>query len=150
MKIVAKNKKAFFEYNLDDKVEAGLVLTGKEVKSARANKVSINGSQVRSFMSPKGKPEFWLIGSNFADEADQTRTRKLLLNKHEISKMIGKLASKEQIIIPLELYFDKGRLKVSIALAIRRKKEDKREVIKKRDTEREISRELRTREKNSK
>lgn len=145
MKIVATNKKAYFEYKLEDKLEAGLVLTGKEVKSARNNKVSINGAQVKAFVNPKAQTELWLLGSHFAEEVDPNRTKKLLVNRQEIDKIIGKLTSKLFYLVPLELYFSHGRLKVTVAVATRKQTQDKRELIKKRDADREISRVLKDR-----
>jgi len=139
----AYNRKASFEYDILEKFEAGLVLTGPEVKSIRGSGLSLNGVFV-TFHNQEG----WLVNlhiprckyasSSVAHEPD--RSRKLLLNKKEISYLTGKLAVKGLTIIPLRLYNKARHLKVEIALVRGKKKHDKREKIKRRDLDRQIQR----------
>lgn len=143
MKPIASNKKAFFDYQILEDWEAGVALTGLEIKAVRARRVNITGSYVKPFTSPEGKIELWWIGSHFNIEtADQTRTKKILLHRAEIERIIGKLSAGEFTIVPLELYLKRGLAKLKIGLAERQKKYDKRESIKKKDTNRRISEEL--------
>ena len=142
MKPVATNKKVFFDYSIADNLEAGLVLTGVEIKAIRDKKVNIGGSYVKPFVKD-GTTELWWVGSNFNIESgDQSRTKKLLLHKVEIERLIGKLSAKNLTIVPLELYLSRGRAKLKIGLATRKQTQDKRETIKKRDVEREVARRL--------
>lgn len=149
MKIIAKNKKAWLEYALADTFEAGLVLTGPEIKAIRANRLNMTGSHIRMFLTPKAAPEFWWLGANLnLLEGDNTRNRKLLLNKREANQLANEL-HKEQLIVPLELYLKHGRAKLKIAVAKRLQKQDKREILKKRDADRQIERSLAARRKPS-
>lgn len=142
MKPVASNKKAFFDYSVLDDWEAGLVLTGLEIKAVRAGRVTIGGSYIKPFSNEKGQTELWWIGSHFnLENGDQTRTKKVLLNRSEIERIIGKLSAGEYTVIPLELYLQRGLAKLKIGLAARKKKHDKRETLKKRDSDREIRKE---------
>ena len=142
MKQVAQNKKEFFDYSITDDVEAGLVLTGEEIKAIRDKKVNIGGSYVKPFVK-NGATELWWVGSNFnIENGDQSRTKKLLLHKEEIERLAGKLSAKNLTIVPLELYLSRGRAKLKIGLATRKQTQDKRETIKKRDVEREVARRL--------
>ena len=143
-----KNKKAYLNYEIQEKVEAGIKLFGFEVKSLRAKHGSLDGS----YITAKGR-EFFLINayippyqpSNSPPEYDPYRQRKLLLSKKDIQFLISKKEEKTLTIIPLSLY-SKGRLiKAEIALAKGKKKKDKREDIKKKDTERDIKREFKER-----
>lgn len=144
MKIVAKNKQAFFNYEILDELEAGLVLLGPEIKAIRAGRATINGSYVKPFQNAAGASELWLVGSNFhVTDGDPTRTKKLLAHKTEIKRLLGKLTSGDYTIVPLELYLQRGRAKLKVALAAKRKKHDKREVLKKRDNDREMQQKLR-------
>src|SRR3989344_1378614 len=104
MKIIAANKKAFFDYRILDDVEAGLVLTGPEIKAIRAKQVNISGSYVKPFADKLGSTELFWVGSHFKIDGDQSRTKKLLLNQQEIERLIGKLTGKGYTILPLELY----------------------------------------------
>jgi len=142
MKAIATNKKAYFDYSITDEIEAGLVLTGAEIKAVRAKRVNITGSYVKPF-SQDGDQELWWVGSNFnVENEDQSRTKKLLLHKTEIERLAGKLSAKNLTIVPLELYISHGVAKLKIGLAARKQKADRRETIKKRDVDREVARRL--------
>jgi len=145
MKIIAKNKKACLRYQLRDKFEAGLVLSGTEVKSVKSGQINITDAYIRIFQNTKGKLEAWLLNANipkFKNTAekkyDPRRNRKLLLKKSEIRTLIGKSASGLQII-PLSVYIKKHLIKLEFALAKSKSKFDKRETIKKRETERRLA-----------
>ena len=136
MKIIADNKKANYNYSVSNKIEAGIVLTGSEVKSLRINTGSIRGSYI---IEEKG--ELWLSNSfikkyqNSNDKNyDPSRNRKLLVTKKEFNKISGSIKQGGLTIIPLSLYFsDKGLAKLSCGIAKGKKKIDKRESIKQRD-----------------
>lgn len=147
MAVLAKNKRAFFDYEILERWEAGLVLTGPEVKSAKAGQVNLKGS----FVSVVAEKPI-LLNCHIASykpakriqkEYDPTHTRKLLLNKHEIKSLIGKAAQKGLTLLPLSMYTKKGLVKVEIGLGRGKRKYDKREELKKRATDREIRRALR-------
>ena len=142
IKIIAKNRKANFEYFILDKFEAGLELQGSEIKSIRAGQVSIG----EAFVQIENK-EAWLINSHVAkyDEAsifnhDPKRKRKLLLHKKEINRIWNDIRQKGVTVISTILYLKDGKAKIEIALAKGKKMYDKRDTIAKRDQEREISR----------
>jgi SsrA-binding protein len=137
--IIVKNRRAFFDYDVSDRFEAGLVLTGSEVKSMRAGKVDVSDAYVSI---DRGEP--WLKqmfvapfeqASVFAHEP--RRARKLLLNAREIGEIDSALSRGGMTAVPLRLYFKKGRAKAEIALAKGKKTFDKRADIKKKDDERE-------------
>ena len=136
MKIIADNKKANYNYSVSNKIEAGIVLTGSEVKSLRINTGSIRGSYI---MEQNG--ELWLSNSfikkyqNSSDSNyDPSRNRKLLVTKKEFNKISGSIKQGGFTIVPLSLYFsDKGLAKLSCGIAKGKKKIDKRESIKQRD-----------------
>ena len=138
-----KNRSAYFEYFIDAKYEAGIVLLGTEVKSLREGKASFNDSYC---IIHKG--EVWLKSFHIAEYShgtvnnhDPLRERKLLLQKREIKKMESKLKEKGYTLVPLRIFFnDKNLAKVEIGLAKGKKLHDKRESIKKRETDREIKR----------
>lgn len=138
-----RNKKAFFNYDILEKYEAGIELFGFEVKSIKKGQGSLEGARV----IVRGN-EAWLVGvtippyqaGNTPASYDPTRTRRLLLTHKEIKELIGKAEQKGLTLVPLSLYNKGRRIKVSIALARGRKKYDKREVLKKRDAERDIRR----------
>ena len=133
---ITDNKKALFDFFIEEKIEAGVVLKGWEVKSLRANRGNIKESY-----AILRKKEVYLIGAHFSplpnanikDEDEVTRTRKLLLNKKEITKIINYIQQKGYTLIPLSLYWNRGNVKVQIGLAKGRKKQDKRALIKERD-----------------
>ena len=145
---LVENKKAHFDYEILEKLEAGIELFGFEVKSLRAGHGSLKGAHVVS----DGK-EAWLLNAtvspfqpkNTPTGYEPTRTRRLLLSKKEIATLGGKVKEKGLTIIPLSLY-NKGRfLKVSLGIARGKKKYDKRDTIKKRESDREIHRTFKTR-----
>ena len=145
VKIVARNKKAYHDYHLEDTFEAGVALMGSEIKSIRANKVNLRDG----FVQERGG-ELWLMNVHIAtyDEAgifghsDPLRPRKLLLHKREIAEIAARVRERGYTVVPTSLYFSKGRAKVEIALARGKKQYDKRETIAKRDAERQIRRAL--------
>lgn len=144
-KIIAKNKRARHEYELLDFFEAGLVLTGTEIKSVRANRVSL----ARSFVQPRDG-ELWLVEAHIAEyehgnrqNHEPTRPRKLLLHRREIGKILEELGQKGLTAIPTMLYLKNGRAKLEIALARGKKLHDKRQTLAKRDTDRQVQRALR-------
>ena len=148
-KEVSTNKKAFHEYEILDRYEAGLVLTGQEIKAIRAGKVNLTGSHAKILQhSTNNKqlstinPELFLINMHIGiKDGDPTRTRKLLMHRSEIDKLIGKTQIKGLTLIPLRLYLKKGRAKIELGLGKGKKLHDKRETIKKRDLERSRRRE---------
>jgi len=142
-KTVARNKKAFYNYEILDKFEAGIVLEGSEVKALRVGRVNLKDSYVRII---KGEPYLLNAHIAFLDQTnphfkpDSRRARKLLLHKREIKRLIGKLKERGLTLIPLRIYFVRGKAKVELGLGRGKKKIDKREQIKKRDEERTILR----------
>jgi SsrA-binding protein len=146
LKIVADNRKARFNYAIGETVEAGIALTGTEVKSLRAGKAAIG----ESYADARGG-ELWLINSNIPEYQQAARfnhppkrPRKLLLHRRQINKLIGSVEREGMTLVPLKLYFnEKGRAKVELALARGKKLYDKRETEKKRSWERERGRLLR-------
>lgn len=146
IKVVADNRKARFNYEIGDTFEAGIVLTGSEVKSLRAGKATI----AESYADSRGG-ELWLINSNIPEYLQASRfnhapkrARKLLLQKREISRLVGAVEREGMTIVPLKLYFnEKGRAKIEVALARGKKLHDKRETLKKRSWERERGRLMR-------
>ena len=139
---VARNKRARFKYELFDKFEAGLVLTGTEVKSLRNGKASIEEAYVR----PKGA-DLYVVGMNIPpyeqgnrENHEPTRTRKLLLHKRETHRIAGRVSEKGYTITPLSLYFRNGYAKLQIALARGKRTFDRRESIKKREADRDMQR----------
>lgn len=143
-KLIAQNKKARHDYAISDTYEAGIVLTGTEVKSLRAGRASL----VDSYASIKDG-EAWLHGVHIPEYTEGTwnnhtprRVRKLLLHKDEIARLIGKTREGGQTLIPLTLYFKDGKAKVEIALAKGKKEYDKRQTIAERDANREVVRSM--------
>src|SRR5574337_1014475 len=138
-----KNKQAYFEYFIDDKYVAGIVLTGTEVKSLREGKASFNDSYCIF-----NKGELWIRSFHISEYShgtvnnhDPIRERKLLLNKRELKKLQAKIKEKGYTIIPLRVFFDEKNLaKLNIGLGKGKKLHEKRETIKQRDTERELKR----------
>lgn len=142
--ILAGNKKAYFDYFVEEKFEAGIELQGSEVKSAKAGKVSIKESFVRIIngelfiMGMSIVP--WSYGSIYNPE--EKRVRRLLLHKKEIRRLHEKVSQKGYTIVPLDVHLSHGYVKLEIALARGKKTYDKRESIAKRDSERDIRRSL--------
>lgn len=145
MEIIAKNRKAYFQYEILEKIEAGVVLTGTEVKSIRNRDISINES-----FAHLNNGEIFVYEMHIGEykqgnrqNHEPKRVRKLLLHKREIAKITGKIKQKGYTMIPLSLYFKEGIVKVELALVRGKTKIDKREDIKKRDIDREIQRAMR-------
>jgi len=145
MKVIVKNKRAIFDYEILEKHEAGMELSGSEVKSIRGGLISLLGS----FVIVKNSQLYLLNASispyqprNIPQDYNPSRTRRLLLHRSEIKKLIGKTREKGLTLIPLQVYNKRGKIKIEIALAKSRKKVDKREKIKERETKREIEREF--------
>ena len=145
---IADNKKAFHDYFIEDRFEAGLVLEGWEVKSIRAGRVQLKEAYV---IVKDG--EVWLLGCHMSPlttasthvKPDPVRTRKLLLHQREIAKLIGKVERAGYALVPLDMHFSKGRVKLEIGLAKGKKQYDKRESEKQKDWEREKARLMRDR-----
>ena len=146
-KVIATNRRASHNYFLDDRFEAGLVLTGTEIKSIRAGRVNLQAAYVQ----PRGD-ELWLIEAHIApyehgnrQNHDPKRPRKLLLHRRQINRLIGKMTTRGYTIIPTLLYLKGGRAKLEIALARGKRKYDKREAIAERDSKRQADRAVRER-----
>lgn len=146
-KLIADNRRARHDYHLLERFEAGIVLTGTEVKSLRQGRASL----ARAFADVRGA-ELWLVGSNIAtyDQGnianhEPDRDRKLLLHRKEIASLHGKVREKGLTLIPTRLYFKDGRAKVEVALARGKEAHDKRQDLAKRDAAREIDRALKSR-----
>ncbi|MEK7072482.1 MAG: SsrA-binding protein SmpB [Patescibacteria group bacterium] len=149
-KTIATNKDGLFNYEILETYQAGLVLSGPEVKAAKLGQMSLKGS----YVTIDAQSEIWLIKSYITpykpaksaqEKYDPNRKRKLLLHKKEISSLIGKNKQKGLTIIPINVYTKKGLIKADIALARGKTKIDKRETIKKREADREIQRTLKQR-----
>ncbi len=147
MKLIANNKKAYHDYFIDETYEAGIVLAGTEVKSLRLGKCSIKEAYVQA-----DHGEMFIYGMNISPyekgnifNKDPLRVRKLLMHKHEIRVLAGKLSEKGFTVVPLEVYFKDGRAKVKIGLARGKKLYDKRETIARKDQKRELEREFKVR-----
>ncbi len=145
--LIVRNKRARLDYEILDTWEAGLVLTGTEVKALRDGRANLTDA-----FGIVNEGEVYLLnlhigayGHGNVFNHDPTRTRKLLLHKREIRRMIGAVERQGLTLVPLDLYFKRGRVKTRIALARGKQKHDKREDLKKRDAEREIARVLRSR-----
>jgi SsrA-binding protein len=145
IRVVANNRRATFDFHLLERYEAGLVLTGTEIKSVRANQVSLRRSYVQN-----RNGELWLIEAHIApyehggrENHEPTRPRKLLLHRSEINKIIDKMVQASLTIVPTKLYLKDGRAKIEIALARGKRKYDKRQALARRDAERQVERALR-------
>ena len=147
MKLVANNKKAYHDYFVDEKIEAGLVLHGTEVKSLRMGKCSIKESFIRI-----ENGEMFVYGMHISPyekgnifNKDPLRVKKLLLHKSEINKLTGKIKEKGFTIVPLQVYFKDGKAKMEIGLCRGKKLYDKRQDIAKKDMKREAEKEFKVR-----
>ena len=147
IKTVATNRKAYHNYSIQDTFEAGISLTGTEIKSVRAGRVSL----VQAYVKPD-KREVWLLNAHIARyEAasylshEPTRPRKLLLHRKEIDSLNSRIAERGLTLVPLRMYLKDSIAKIEIALARGKKLHDKRESIQQRETEREIDRRLKRR-----
>ena len=147
-RLIADNRRARFEYEVLERVEAGVVLTGAEVKSARAGHVQLG----QAYADIRGG-EAWLVGASIAEYApgggafahQPERDRKLLLHRREIDSLYGKVREKGLTLVPTRMYFKDGKVKVELALARGRERADKRRVIAERDAKRQMERALRRR-----
>ncbi|MBQ8247658.1 MAG: SsrA-binding protein SmpB [Lachnospiraceae bacterium] len=144
MKLIANNKKAYHDYFIEEKYEAGLVLHGTEVKSLRQGKCSIKESFIRI-----ENGEMFIYGMHISPyekgnifNKDPLRAKKLLLHKREIMKLLGKIKEKGYTLVPLQVYFTSGRAKIEIGLAKGKKLYDKRDDIAKKDQRRESERDF--------
>lgn len=145
---IVENRKAFHDYFVEDRYEAGLVLAGWEVKAIRAGRAQIGDAYVIAKDNA-----LWLIGAHVSPLAtasthvtpDPTRTRKLLMHAEEIRRLLGKVRERGYALIPLDLHYTKGRIKAEIALARGKLKHDKRESEREREWQREKQRVLRSR-----
>ena len=147
MKLVANNKKAYHEYFVDEKFEAGLVLHGTEVKSLRLGKCSIKESFIRI-----ENGEVWVYGMHISPyemgnifNKDPLRPKKLLLHKYEINKLLGKIKEKGFTLVPLQVYFKDGKAKIEMGLCRGKKLYDKRQDIAKKDQRREAEKDFKIR-----
>ena len=145
--VVADNRKAGFDYHLLEQFEAGLVLVGTEVKAAREGRVNLRDA----FCRLEGG-EAWLLNAHIGQYShggyashDPIRKRKLLLGRDELNKLLGKTTEKGLTIVPIRMYFKKGRIKLAIALAKGKKTFDKRETIRRREIDRETRSAVKTR-----
>jgi len=146
-KVIASNRKARYEYEILDTFEAGMVLLGPEVKSLRAGKASLGDAyaEIR-------RGELYLLNAHIGayDQAGRAnapplRVRKLLLHRSEISRLAGRVAERGLTLVPLQLYFKNGRAKVELALARGKRRYDKRQAIRKRESDRDLKRIMRGR-----
>lgn len=151
IKIVCKNRKARFNYHVEDTFEAGIVLVGSEVKSLRAGKANLSDSYAKFKQG-----EAFLVEAHISPyeqsnrlNHDPLRERKLLLHKREIKKLVGKVTERGYSLIPLKLYFKRGKAKVLLGLAKGKKAFDKRDSIKKKDQRRELERLVKYRQRES-
>ncbi|SFI62213.1 SsrA-binding protein [Thermoflavimicrobium dichotomicum] len=144
VKVIARNKKALHDYHIEETYEAGIVLTGTEIKSIRQGRVNLKDSYARI-----DKGEIFIIGMHISPyeqgnrfNVDPTRTRKLLMHRKEIDKLLGMTRQKGLTLVPLDVHLRNGFAKVQLALARGKKLYDKREAMAKRDAERMIQRKL--------
>jgi len=146
-KLIADNRRARHDYHLLDRYEAGLVLTGTEVKSLREGRATLQNA----YADVRGM-EVWLVGAHIAEYAqgnvhnhDPDRDRKLLLNKKEIASLIGKVRERGFTLVPTRMYWKNGRAKIELALARGKEVRDKRRDIARRDAQRQMERALKSR-----
>lgn len=149
IKVIATNRKARHDYHIDDTIEAGLVLTGSEIKSVRAGQVNLRDS----YATVRGD-ELWLVNTHIAPykqasfaNHEPRRDRKLLLHRREINRLIGKLQEKGLTLVPLRIYLKNSRAKVELGLARGKKLYDKRQSMRERDDRRQIDRAVGRRQK---
>jgi SsrA-binding protein len=142
IKIVAENRKARYNYFIEDTYEAGMVLLGTEVKSLRLGRINLKDAYARIKKGEVFVHQIHIGIYPFAshNNHDPLRKRKLLLHKHEIKKLFGKANEKGYSLIPLKVYFQKGKAKLTLALAKGKRKYDKRETIRRRDEQRDLER----------
>ena len=146
-KVVARNRKAFHDYTIEDRYEAGLVLMGTEIKSIRAGRVNL----AEGFAQPKSG-ELWLMNVHIGhyDPSGRSghapiRPRKLLLHRKEIERIVSRVQERGYTLVPLRMYLKGGRAKVELGLARGKRKYDKRQAIAKRDAQRDVDRAMKDR-----
>ena len=147
-KVLARNKEAFFNYAIEHELEAGISLFGHEVKSAKHGDASLRGAHVTIRGNDAVLVNAHISPYKYAGEIagyDPTRSRKLLLNRKEISHLIGKYKEQGMAVVPLEMYEKRGLVKVKLGIGRGKKKYDKRAAIRKKEDERKISRMMRGR-----
>lgn len=147
MKILAQNREAHFDYTIEHTLEAGIVLAGHEVKSVKRGDVSLKGAHVTIHGNEAVLVNAHISPYKYAGEIkgyEPARSRKLLLNRKEISGLIGKFKEQGMAVVPLELYEKRGLVKVKLGIGRGKKKYDKRESIKKRESDRKIQRAIRS------
>lgn len=144
---IAVNRRGRFNYDIEDSLEAGLVLTGTEVKSARQGNVQIAEAYARLEDGPNKTPEVWVHGLHIAPyeqgnifNSEPRRKRKLLLKAEEIGKLAGRVQQKGYTLVPLKVYFTRGRAKLELGIGKGRKTLDKRHAIAERETRRDAQR----------
>lgn len=145
---VAANRKAYHDYFIEEDYEAGIVLTGSEIKSVRAGRVNLRGAYARVQNN-----ELWLFDAHISPndqtgvyfQHDPTRPRKLLLHRREINRLVGKLEQKGLTLVPLDMHFKQRRAKVKLGVARGKKLYDKREATAERDSQRQLQRVLKER-----
>ncbi|MCB8816183.1 MULTISPECIES: SsrA-binding protein SmpB [Desulfosporosinus] len=149
IKVVADNRKAFHDYHIEDRVEAGIILTGTEIKSIRSGRVNLKDSYARL-----DNGEVWVHQMHISPyeqgnryNHDPLRPRKLLLHRAEINKLIGKIQQQGLTLIPIKIYLKKGMAKVELAVGQGKKNYDKRQALAEREGKRDIERALRDRNK---
>jgi SsrA-binding protein len=142
IKIIAENRKARYEYFIEDEYEAGLVLKGTEVKSLRQGRANLKDSYAKVKNGELFVHQMHISPYPFAyyDNHDPLRIRKLLLHHYEIKRLYGKLAERGYALIPLRLYFREGKVKVLLGLAKGKRQYDKRETMRRRDQKRDMDR----------
>lgn len=145
MKVYSDNEKAYFNYNILEKFEAGLVLLGTEVKSIRLGKATIKGSYIiikddEAYLTGATIPPYQ--PKNAPPDYDPQRPRKLLLERQEINYLVGKSKESGIAVVPLKIFDKNAKIKIEIGVGKGKKKYDKRQTIKKRETERELKREI--------
>lgn len=143
-KVIAVNRKAYHDYSIEDRLEVGLVLTGTEIQSIRAGRVSLR----EAYAGPENG-ELWLFNAHIARyqaggpyNHDPGRPRKLLLHKGELARLTGSVARKGYTLVPLRLYLKRGLAKIELGLARSKRSYDKREALAQRDAQREVERAL--------
>ena len=151
MKILLNNRRAFFDYEIIETFVAGIFLAGKEVKSLKSKRGKLEGAYAHfqgeeifliNFSIPTYQPK------NTLGEVDSDRTRKILLTKKEIKSLLGKIKEKKLTLLPLKVFTEKGRIKIELGLGRGKRKIDKRETIKKRESNIEIERAMKSQMKN--
>jgi SsrA-binding protein len=147
IKLIAQNKKAYHDYHIEETLEAGIALTGTEVKSARDGRVNLRDSY-----AAVDKGELFLVGAHISPYTqgniynhDPLRTRKLLVHKRELRRLFGKAQVAGYTLVPTKMYFKDGRAKVEIALAKGKTQYDKRDALAKKEAQRDVERALRSR-----